>query len=130
MPNIWTHLIFGQELLEKLQHEAMLRDTQLKRVFNLGCQGPDFLFYHNFWPWNRDKTMPQLGSGMHAKECGPFLLSLLKHVQGRGLYNPAVIYVLGFMAHLIWIAICIPIFFTNPALRNGITNVLKSLWIH
>jgi hypothetical protein len=99
MPNIWTHLIFGKELLEKLQHEAMLRDTQLKHVFNLGCQGPDFLFYHNFWPWNRDKTMPQLGSGMHAKECGPFLLSLLKHVQGRGLYNPAVIYMLGFISH-------------------------------
>lgn len=99
MPNIWTHLIFGQELLNSLGHQAVLADRQLKSVFNLGCQGPDFLFYHHFQPWKRDKKMPRLGSAMHKRECGSFLLDLIKQVQGRGLYNPAVVYVLGFITH-------------------------------
>ncbi|SEB55329.1 zinc dependent phospholipase C family protein [Paenibacillus sp. GP183] len=99
MPNIWTHLLFGQELMSKLGHEDVWKDKQLRNVFNLGCQGPDFLFYHHFLPWQRDKKMAELGSLMHKKECGPFLLDLVHHVHGRGLYNPAVLYVLGFITH-------------------------------
>jgi hypothetical protein len=99
MPNIWTHLIFGQELLSKLGHESVWNDKQLRNVFNLGCQGPDFLFYHHFLPWQRDKKMSRLGSVMHQKACGPFLLDMVRSVQGRGIYNPAVLYVLGFMTH-------------------------------
>ena len=36
---------------------------------------------------------------MHTKNCGPFLQDMLRQVQGRGLYNPAVVYVLGFITH-------------------------------
>lgn len=99
MPNIWTHLIFGQEVMKQLGHEHMLNDKQLRQVFSLGCQGPDFLFYHNFLPWKKDKTLNELGSHMHKEACGPFLSDLLRQVQGRGLYNPAVVYVLGFVTH-------------------------------
>ncbi|MBP1961687.1 zinc dependent phospholipase C family protein [Paenibacillus aceris] len=99
MPNIWTHLIFGQELMAQLGHAQMLNDKQLRQVYSLGCQGPDFLFYHHFLPWKKDKTLNQLGSLMHSNMCGPFLEDLLRQVQGRGLYNPAVVYVLGFLTH-------------------------------
>ena len=99
MPNVWTHLIFGQELMNQLGHASMLSDKQLRHVFSLGCQGPDFLFYHNFLPWKKDKKLNQLGSLMHTKACGPFLQDLLSHIQGRGLYNPAVVYALGFLTH-------------------------------
>ncbi|MFD0697028.1 zinc dependent phospholipase C family protein [Paenibacillus sp. GCM10027628] len=99
MPNIWTHLIFGQELLTQMGHQHVLNDKQLRQVFSLGCQGPDFLFYHNFLPWQKDKRLNQLGSRMHTDACGPFLLELIGQVQGRGLYNPAVMYVLGFLTH-------------------------------
>ncbi|NOV02972.1 zinc dependent phospholipase C family protein [Paenibacillus planticolens] len=99
MPNIWTHLLFGQELMSQLGHAPMLNDKQIRNVFSLGCQGPDFLFYHHFLPWEKDKTLNQLGSLMHTKMCGPFLGDLLRQVQGRGLYNPAVVYVLGFITH-------------------------------
>ncbi|MFC5452997.1 zinc dependent phospholipase C family protein [Paenibacillus aestuarii] len=99
MPNIWTHLIFGQELLTHMGHTNVMNDKQLKHVLSLGCQGPDFLFYHNFLPWKKDKKLSTLGSSMHTDACGPFLLDLVRQVQGRGLYNPAVLYVLGFLTH-------------------------------
>ncbi|OCT14414.1 hypothetical protein A8709_26780 [Paenibacillus pectinilyticus] len=99
MPNIWTHLIFGQKAMHELGHTSVLNDKQLRHIFSLGCQGPDFLFYHNFLPWKKDKTLNELGSRMHKEACGPFLLDLIQQVQGRGLYNPAVLYVLGFVTH-------------------------------
>ncbi|UJF35884.1 zinc dependent phospholipase C family protein [Paenibacillus hexagrammi] len=99
MPNIWTHLIFGQELMKQLGHSSPMNDKQLRHIFSLGCQGPDFLFYHNFLPWKKEKTMNRLGSEMHQSSCGPFIIDLLRQVQGRGIYNPAVLYVLGFITH-------------------------------
>jgi hypothetical protein len=65
----------------------------------LGCQGPDFLFYHNFWPWQRDKKMNQLGSAMHSKECGPMLVEMVHTMQGRAMDDPAVVYVIGCLMH-------------------------------
>lgn len=99
MPNIWTHLIFGQKAMNQLGHTSVLNDKQQRHIFSLGCQGPDFLFYHNFLPWQKDKKLHALGSLMHKDSCGPFLLELVRQVQGRGLYNPAVLYVLGFLTH-------------------------------
>ncbi|MEX2461483.1 MAG: zinc dependent phospholipase C family protein [Paenibacillaceae bacterium] len=99
MPNIWTHLIFGQEVLQELQLIHILEQPKLRNTFNLGCQGPDILFYHNFWPWQRDKKMNKLGSAMHSTECGPMLLETVHTVQARELDDPVVVYVLGFLLH-------------------------------
>jgi hypothetical protein len=99
MPNIWAHMIFGQEVLEVVNCKHVLEDPTLRNVFNLGCQGPDFLFFHNFWPWKRDKKMNQLGSAMHSKECGPMLVEMVHTIQGRTMDDPALVYVLGFLLH-------------------------------
>ena len=99
MPNIWAHLIFGQEILKELKLTSIIEQPRLRNTFNLGCQGPDFLFYHNFWPWQRDKKMNKLGGAMHSKECGPMLLELVHNVQGRDMDDPALVYVLGFLLH-------------------------------
>ncbi|MCD1257538.1 zinc dependent phospholipase C family protein [Paenibacillus athensensis] len=99
MPNIWTHLIFGEELVGQAGLSGMLGDSNLQRVFRMGCQGPDFLFYHRFLPWQKGKGLPALGSAMHAEACGPYVLELLQQLQGRPLYNPAVVFALGFITH-------------------------------
>ncbi len=99
MPNVWTHNLFGYEIVTELGHDVILRDRQLKNIFQLGCQGPDPLFYHHFFPWQKDKPMYPIGSQIHRTACGPFLMDLLDEVKGRGLYNPAVIYTLGFILH-------------------------------
>lgn len=101
MPNIWTHLIFGQQLMDSLGKKPLLEPGRHTRIFNLGCQGPDFLFYHNYLPWKKDKHMNRLGSLMHKEHCGPVLVDMISAVkeQGRELNDPAVLYVLGFLTH-------------------------------
>ncbi|NMM51945.1 zinc dependent phospholipase C family protein [Paenibacillus aquistagni] len=97
MPNIWTHLIFGQELLAEADLADWIRTEEQQHVFNMGCQGPDFLFYHHFLPWQKGKTMNELGSAMHNEHCGPVLMDLLSHVRHND--HATALYTLGFMLH-------------------------------
>jgi len=103
MPNIWTHFIFGQKVLEVLGEETLVAPPPLKRMFNLGCQGPDFLFYHHFLPWQNGKMLNRLGSEMHLRHCGPVIMDLLDAVSvppaDHPDYDAALVYTLGFVLH-------------------------------
>lgn len=99
MPNVWTHFLFGKALAERIGYSAATRTPELERTFHLGCQGPDFLFYHRFLPWQRSAGMPKLGGAMHSRRCGPFLLDLLSEMRGRPLDAPEVVFSLGFLTH-------------------------------
>jgi hypothetical protein len=99
MPNIWTHFLFGRELASKIGLQEVSAVPELLRIYQFGCQGPDFLFYHRFLPWQTGIGMPKLGGAMHSGKCGPFLLDLLDHVKGKPLHSAETIYVLGFLTH-------------------------------
>jgi hypothetical protein len=99
MPNIWAHIQYGREILSELKPGGWADDVAWKRAFQLGCQGPDFLFYHHFLPWQRTTALNRLGSQMHSVRCGPFLLSLLDRVRGRGDGDPVFAFAFGFLLH-------------------------------
>jgi hypothetical protein len=99
MPNIWAHIQFGRETLSHQNLLHLLDDAAWKTAFQLGCQGPDFLFYHHFLPWQSQSALNLLGSQMHNTKCGPFLLSLLAHVRNRELNDPVAAYAYGFLMH-------------------------------
>lgn len=103
MPNVWTHLIFGQIVLEKLEELDLISSVKNRQLFNMGCQGPDFLLYHRFLPWMRSSVMNRLGTAMHLINCGPAIMDLLDAVKGKSSEgkhaDPSVIYTLGFVSH-------------------------------
>ncbi|BBI35051.1 zinc dependent phospholipase C family protein [Cohnella abietis] len=99
MPNLWAHIQFGKEVLTAIQSEGLLDYSDWKVSFQLGCQGPDFLFYDNFFPWQSETSLNKLGSLMHNVKCGSFLLSLFNEVRERPLSDPAVAYTIGFLLH-------------------------------
>ncbi|MWC28959.1 zinc dependent phospholipase C family protein [Paenibacillus sp. MMS18-CY102] len=102
MPNVWAHFLFGHTILERLGEQDLLRDEMTCKWFNMGCQGPDFLFYHRFLPWHKSTIMNELGTAMHQRECGPVLMDLLDAVSGRNSQaeeQHATAYALGFVLH-------------------------------
>jgi hypothetical protein len=103
MPNVWAHLIFGQLVLEKMKESKLIAADDDKAIFNMGCQGPDFLFYHRFLPWQKSIAMNRMATAMHNEHCGPALIELLDSVNGRkacpGKADRAVLYALGFVLH-------------------------------
>ncbi len=98
MPNIWTHIIFGQEALRAVGQADWLEREEDSRLFSWGCQGPDPLFYYRFLPWSKDKRMDTLGNLMHEEQCGPFLMELLRRV-GQPEGSRLRPYAAGFLLH-------------------------------
>lgn len=92
MPNVWCHILFGRLALK--QAELPLPADPIP--FQLGCQGPDFLLYHNFWPWKRRKHVKHLGEAIHKHHCGPFLIDLIEFTRDHPSIRD---YVCGFLTH-------------------------------
>lgn len=99
MPNIWTHFLFGEQLLQVVAPDMKLESTKLRNLFRMACQGPDPLFYHHFLPWQTSRGMPALGSAMHSRQCGPVLLDFIRNAVGKPLNDPVVVYTIGFLTH-------------------------------
>ncbi|QDP39699.1 zinc dependent phospholipase C family protein [Radiobacillus deserti] len=94
MPNIWTHMLFCDELLETIKEPACV---EYETYLNLGAQGPDPFFYHNFLPWKKEKKVNHIGTLLHTERCGEFLLYLIQNAPQHG--EKAKAYVLGFVTH-------------------------------
>lgn len=106
MPNLWTHILFGQQILKEIDQANLLDGSEHQRqLFHFACQGPDFLLYHNFFPWKKDKQVAHVGEVMHNEHCGLFILTLLKymdkHKQDNQITDPLIIYALGFISHYV-----------------------------
>jgi hypothetical protein len=99
MPNIWAHILFGKEILTEIHEERPMDNPGWKTAFQLGCQGPDFLFYDHFLPWQSATPLNKLGSQLHNVRCGPFLLSLFDEARKRPIEDHAVAYAIGFLLH-------------------------------
>ncbi|MRG86901.1 zinc dependent phospholipase C family protein [Salinibacillus xinjiangensis] len=95
MPNIWTHIMFSEEIMDTLNDSIHFQEAQ--RYINLGAQGPDPFFYHNFWPWKNDERVNQVGEFLHKEKCGPFLMDLIQ--SGESMSTQAKAYILGFVSH-------------------------------
>lgn len=105
MPNLWTHLLFGQHVLKEMEATELISPPDLAQLFQFACQGPDFLLYHNFFPWTKDKRVAEFGELMHKQHCGLFLLEMIKYVDKHRtagkLANHIVSYTLGFISHYV-----------------------------
>lgn len=103
MPNIWMHIEYGQQLASEFRGRFPFLDhlEQQKRLYNLGCQGPDFLLYHSFLPWSRDTGALRLGDLMHTQSCGPVLTGFwaaAQALEGAEAVQTQL-YFLGFLTH-------------------------------
>lgn len=101
MPNLWAHVIFGEQVLSRTGQSSLIKRSERRQLYNLGCQGPDFLLYHNFYPWKRDARVSDLGGLIHTKRCGPFLMEMIKHIASCKEDDPLVVYTLGFITHYV-----------------------------
>jgi len=99
MPHVWSHLIFGDEAMKVVGRQEAIGDAFLRRVFHLGCQGPDMLFYHRFWLGPLAGVLPSLAGNIHRSRCGDFLLAMVDLAVGRAADDPVVVYTAGFLTH-------------------------------
>ncbi|WLR47644.1 zinc dependent phospholipase C family protein [Halobacillus litoralis] len=95
MPNIWTHILFVDELCEELDRKDLLETSSAP--LHMGAQGPDPFFYHNFLPFLPNKEVAEIGMLLHTEKCGPFLLDMIE--RGLSEKNLLQAFILGFVSH-------------------------------
>lgn len=95
MPNIWTHILFCEEVSDAIKKPYPFSQTE--SYMKLGAQGPDPFFYYNFWPWADDTHGREIGMAFHKRQCGKFLMDLIVKAQNK---SPEIrAYVFGFITH-------------------------------
>ncbi|MFA1819193.1 zinc dependent phospholipase C family protein [Virgibacillus oceani] len=95
MPNIWTHILFCEEVSDAVKKPYPFSQTE--SYMKLGAQGPDPFFYFNFWPWADETFGRKIGMALHTKQCGNFLKDMITKAKKESQEIQA--YVLGFITH-------------------------------
>ncbi|HLS10091.1 zinc dependent phospholipase C family protein [Lentibacillus sp.] len=95
MPNIWTHILFCENVLDSIENPNLFlhNDAYMK----LGAQGPDPLFYYNFWPWIKNEPVNDIGLKLHREKCGEFLMDIID--RGKDMDDRTQAYIFGFVTH-------------------------------
>ncbi|MBS3811143.1 MAG: zinc dependent phospholipase C family protein [Halanaerobiales bacterium] len=105
MPDLWSHIIAGDMVVNELKDRALCRVIlDNRKHFNMGSQGPDFFFYADFWPWIKKKKGPYMGRVIHEEKQAEFVISafdILREKEGTLHYPQALAYFIGFVTHLV-----------------------------
>lgn len=95
MPNIWTHILFCEEVSDAIKQPYPFSQTE--SYMKLGAQGPAPFFYYNFWPWADKAFGRKIGMALHTRWGGKFLMDLI--IKAKDKSPEARAYVFGFITH-------------------------------
>lgn len=96
MPNIWTHILFSEDILDTVTgpHPFSRNEAFIK----LGAQGPDLFFYNPILPWASSNYPAQkIGGILHKQHCGDFIIALIEAAKKE--HSQLRAYVFGFLSH-------------------------------
>ena len=111
MPDFWTHLVAGEEINAGLSNKSLQKLINNNyQLFNYGCQGADFFFYHNFLPWQQSEPSSKKGNDIHRLSAKKLFAEILTAYKKEGVYHHKIIpdsaywqhnlvYLLGFISH-------------------------------
>ncbi|WP_018248415.1 zinc dependent phospholipase C family protein [Orenia marismortui] len=103
MPDFWSHIIGGELILKQLEDHTLKRIIQdNKKIFNLGCQGPDLFFYNDFWPWIKEKRGPEIATKLHQKNIKSLFIESINYLKNNRTHKDfsfLLSYFAGFLAH-------------------------------
>lgn len=104
MPDFWTHILCGHEVLERVDEgkfKNIIEDDI--EIFNLGTQGGDIFFYYKFWPWLRNKLGTDYAHFVHTKRTGELFINGLDYlknsIKNENDFKRIFSYLAGFMCH-------------------------------
>lgn len=91
MPAAITHYFHGKSVAAELSLPESI-------AFTLGCQGPDFLFCHRFFPWQKGTKISAFGDFLH--QTPPMVLFARMQALAKEQNSPLLQeYLCGFLCH-------------------------------
>ncbi|UTC63436.1 zinc dependent phospholipase C family protein [Treponema sp. OMZ 787] len=96
MPDFYAHYMHGQKVFDLLS-EKTAAEISNKNLYNLGLQGPDFLYFHKPFKKNNNYVL-QLATEIHNKNCKDFFDAVLKDIKIEP-NTDEFSYMMGFVGH-------------------------------
>lgn len=109
MPGPLTHYYCAKRTLDALIKENIKLN---KTAFLWGAQGPDIFFYHRYMPWNREKTLTEIGSRFHSSSPSKQFECAAEYIKSNGFAQQDYSYFLGNVCHYAADRICHPFVFS------------------
>ena len=126
MPAFLTHRAAGERVLEKLGDGVIAN----KGAFYLGCQGPDILFFRNYYPWKSAKDSLRLGIAMHHEKVRTLFTKGLEYVKAykKKDADELISYFAGFITHYAIDKNAHPFVFGKSGSNNNIHHAIEFMW--
>lgn len=105
MPAVYAHNRFGNLVRKRLGGQTREIVEQYPALYQLGLQGPDFLFFYK--PLKKN-PVNQLGYRIHEEKASVFMERGVRIIKSRGIHSPEYAYLLGFICHFILDSRCHP----------------------
>lgn len=102
MPNIITHSLFAQDMLDRFTDRKWLQDRA--HLFTVGSNGPDYLFFSGLDAkgFFRDSKLRRYGGKLHSGHVNDFYASALQSVRSEkddAIKADMTAYVCGHLCH-------------------------------
>ena len=83
MPNIITHILFTDDVYEKLDDPKYDFLESRLQLMEVGGNGPDFLFFHNLNPTSfmKKTSLRKIGNEVHSHSINDFYASAVASIQ-------------------------------------------------
>lgn len=99
MPDIVTHYVFGEKVLDKIDKKYKVIVEKHRGQFDIGTQGPDPYFYRAFQPWKSEKSVNEFGHFIHSNNTGKFFIKAIDYIKVNGYEENQIAYLFGFICH-------------------------------
>lgn len=130
MPNIITHILFTDDVYEKLDDPKYDFLESRLQLMEVGGNGPDFLFFQNYNPTSFMKKTPlrKIGNEVHSHSINDFYASAVASIQKEKdpeIRQDMMTYTCGHLCHWALDSIAHPYVFYRTGCCTG-----KSSWWH
>lgn len=122
MPNQLAHHLCGIEAIKLIENKDCKElITKYQNVFNLGVQGPDFLFYYGITPWSGKVSAPEIGHNMHSSRVNKAFKGFLEYIlkQSPQIKEILTVYLMGYLSHNCLDSICHPYIFYRSGFKTS-----------
>ncbi len=103
MGEFLTHVVQAERVLDRIESRRVMEGVRANiRLFRLGAQGPDPLFFHHCFPGDGKGRLAEVGTGLHAFRTGAFLaygMRQLSPVSWSAAWMQLATYLTGMVCH-------------------------------
>ncbi len=129
MPNVLTHGLMANQTKQQMSESRILSAIKAHHnVYLFGSNGPDFLFYHNVWPWlNQDeaKRVGDIGELMHHEKINDMvdtMVNIAKKQTVKENQDIMIAYIAGYLCHWALDSMTHPLVFYRSGDSTGKTK--------